>query len=138
MFSSTTHGLIFGRSEWGTKLWGLCAIGLFLGSLVYFAAVKGNAFSKIHDLLWVEGYAVLLLALIIVQAYSNGGLLLSWMLAFAGVAGVILNGGGIALTGSPPGLLRLLWLAILGGAISAATIGTLGFVLGTSLRRVQA
>jgi hypothetical protein len=127
--------VLLGRDERLTKRWGLGVVALLLASLVYFAAVKVMGYPAIHLLLWWEGYAVLLVALITVQAYSNGGVVMSWLLAFGAVVGVILNYGGIGLTGSGPGLLELIGIAILGGFISAVIIGTLGFGIGTVMRR---
>jgi hypothetical protein len=71
-----------------------------------------------------------------VQAYSNGGIGVSWLLVFAAVAGVILNFGGIALTMGRPELLRLIGYAILGSVVAAAIVGTLGFGIGTAVRRI--
>ena len=136
MVTADTHALLLGRDDQSTKRWGFGVVALLIGSLVYFAAVKAIGYPTLHLLLWWEGYAVLLLALITVQAYSNDGLVISWMLAFAAVGGLILNYGGIGITGSGPGLLELVGLAILGGAIAAAVLGTLGFGFGTALRRV--
>jgi len=87
-------------------------------------------------MLWWEGYAVLLTLLIAIQAFSNGGIVLSWMLAFGAVIGVILNYGGIALAGEPPELLELIGLAAAGGLIAALTLGTLGFAIGTVARKL--
>jgi|AntRauTorcE11898_2_1112593.scaffolds.fasta_scaffold06961_4 hypothetical protein len=136
MVIADTHALLLGKDDRWTKRWGFGVVALLLGSLVYFAVVKAIGYPTIHLLLWWEGYAVLLLALITVQAYSNEGLVISWMLAFVAVGGLILNYGGIGLTGSGPGLLELVGLAILGGAIAAAFLGTLGFGIGTALRRI--
>lgn len=127
---------LFGRNERGTKRWGLGVVVLFSASLVYFAAVKLVNYPSVHLVLWWEGYAVLLVALITGQAYSSGGLVVSWLLAFGAVAGVILNYGGIGLTGSGPGVLELLGFAIVGGCIGAAILGTLGFGIGAAVRRV--
>jgi len=135
MVTANTDILLLGRDERRTKRWGLGVVALLLASLVYFAAVKVMGYPAIHLLLWWEGYAVLLVTLITVQAYSNGGLVMSWLLAFGAVVGVILNYGGIGLTGSGPGLLELIGIAILGGFIGAVIIGTLGFGIGMVMRR---
>jgi len=136
MFSASTHALLLGRDGQWTKRWGVGVVVLLLGSLGYFAAVKAIGSPTIHSLLWWEGYTVLLLALITVQAYSNGGLIISWMLAFVAMGGVILNSVGIGTTGVAPGLVQLVGFAILGGVIVAASLGTLGFGIGTALRRI--
>jgi len=136
MVSDDTHVLLLGRDGQWTKRWGIGVVVLLLGSLGYFAAVQAIGSLTIHSLLWWEGYAVLLLALISVQAYSNGGLVISWLLAFVAVGGIILNSVGIGTTGVEPGLLQLTAVAILAGAIAAASLGTLGFGIGTALQRI--
>lgn len=135
MTTTNTHPLLFGRNKQSTKRWSLIAVLLLLFSLVFFAAIK-RVDSAIHLFLWWEGYAVLLVALIAVQAYSNEGVIGSWMLAFTAVVGVILNYGGIGILGEGPGVLQLFGLAILGGLISAAIFGTFGFGLGVVARRI--
>jgi hypothetical protein len=118
------------------RFWGLFAVALFLGSLGGFAALKATAPNPVLSVLWWEGYAVLLTGLIAIQAFSNGGIALSWALAFGAVVGVILNHGGIALTGEEPELLDLIGLAVAGGLIAAFSLGTLGFALGTAARKL--
>lgn len=125
-----------GRNKRQTKLWGLFAAALLLISLGGFAAIKASGYPDIHLMLWWEGYAALLTLLIAVQAFSNGGIVLSWALAFGAVVGVILNHGGIALTGEEPELLKLIGLAVAGGLIAALTLGTLGFAIGTAARKL--
>lgn len=136
MVTADIHALLLGRDDRWTKRWGFGVAALFLGTLVYFAAVKAIGYPTIHLLFWWEGYAILLLALITVQAYSNEGLVISWMLAFVAVSGLILNYGGIGITRSGLGLLEVAGLAILGGVIAAAGLGTLGFAIGTAIRRI--
>ncbi len=135
MVSPTTQTLLVGRNQQLTRQWGVVVVGLFLFSLVFFAAFKKIDSPTILDTLWWEGYAVLLVVLIVVQAYSNGGLALSWALVFAPVVGVFLNYGGIGLTGFGPGLPELVVIALTGGLIAAALLGTLGFVIGTTIRK---
>lgn len=138
MVSATTRTLLLGRDRTRTMQWSIGAGVLFVASLLYFATVKTVDYPTIHLALWWEGYAVLLTVLVAVQAYSNGGLVVSWVLTFAAVGGVVVNYGGIGLTGGGPGLLELLGLAALGGAVAAAVLGTLGFGLGAGVRRVAA
>ncbi|WP_435155019.1 hypothetical protein [Haladaptatus sp. DFWS20] len=133
MLSASTQTILTGRNEQLTKRWGIVAVGLFLSSLVFFAAIKELDSPTILDVLWWEGYAVLLLVLIVVQAYSNGGVAISWMLVFAPVVGVFLNYGGIGLTGSGPELPELIVIAFTGGIIAAAILGTTGFAIGTTI-----
>lgn len=136
MVTADTHSLIFGRDDRWAKRWGFGVVALFFGSLVYFAAVKAIGYPTTHLLLWWEGYALLLLLLITVQAYFNEGIVISWMLAFVTVSGLVLNYGGVGIIGSGPGLLELVGLAIVGGAIAAVSLGTLGFGIGMALRRI--
>ncbi|WP_458205843.1 hypothetical protein [Haladaptatus sp. NG-SE-30] len=103
--------------------------------VAFFAAYKEVTPPTIFQHLWWEGYAVLLVALITVQAYSNGGLALSWALVFTPVVGVFLNYGGIGLTGSGPEFPELVIIAFTGGFIAAAILGTLGFAIGTAIRK---
>ncbi|MFB6197289.1 MAG: hypothetical protein ABEI52_03320 [Halobacteriaceae archaeon] len=140
MVSAQTRALLIGKDRHSSKRWGLVAVVLFVVSLGYFAAL--NAFTRfgwqVHLLLWWEGYAVLLGAFTAVQAYANDGILLSWALAFAGILGVILNYGGIGMTGQPPDLLKLVIHALVGGFLGAAILGTLGFTIGAATRRLTA
>jgi len=101
-----------------------------------FAAIKTVDSPTIHLALWWQGYAVLLTILVAIQAYSNGGVMVSWLLTFASVAGLVLNYGGIRLTGDGPELPVLIGLTIAGGMIAAVLIGTLGYGIGTAVRRV--
>jgi len=132
------RGLLFGSDPTQSKQWGRIAVLLLVGSLVYFAAL--NAITSynwsVHLALWWEGYVILLGTLIVVQAYSTDSLLVSWSLAFAAVFGLMANYGGIGITGTPPGLVKILGLSVLGGLLGSVTIGTLGFAVGTTIRRI--
>lgn len=138
MVTAHTRTLLLGRDETRARQWGIAAGILFVASLVYFAAVKAIDYPAIHLALWWEGYAVLLTILVAVQAYSNGGVVVSWALTFSAVVGLILNYGGVGLTGKGPEIVELLGLAILGGIMTAAVVGTLGFCIGTAGRRIAA
>ena len=138
MVSARTRTLLLGKDPTASRRWGVGVVVLFVLSLGYFAAL--NAFTgfgwSVHQFLWWEGYAGLLGVLITAQAYANDGLLLSWALAFAGILGVVLNYGGIAMTGRPPGLLTLVALALIGGLLGAAILGTPAFTIGATTRRL--
>lgn len=136
MVPANTRTLLLGENEKRATQWGIGAGILLVSSLLYFAAVKAVDYPTVHLALWWEGYAVLLMGLVAVQAYSNGGVVVSWLLTFAGVVGLILNYGGIGMTGDGPGLLQLIGPATLGGVIAAAILGTLGFGIGTAVRRI--
>lgn len=138
MFPDSVRALLFGNGVQSAKRWGLVAVALLLGSTGFFAAIKAVGYPSFHLLLWWEGYAILLVAFVAVQAYSGGGLAPSWALAFGAVGGVILNYGGIGLTGPAPGLVELLALAVGGGGVAAALFGTLGFLVGTAVRETVA
>ena len=131
-----TQTLLLGEDRKRARRWSIGAGILFVASISYFAVVRTVGLPQIHLLLWWRGYAVLLTGFVAVQAYSNGGIGVSWLLVFAAVAGVILNFGGIALTTGRPGLLRLIGYAVLGSAVAAAIVGTLGFSIGTAVRRI--
>ena len=131
-----TRTLLLGEDRKRTRQWSIGAGILFVASISYFAVVRTVGFPQIHLLLWWQGYAVLLTIFVAVQAYSNGGIGVSWLLVFAAVAGVILNYGGIGLSGAKPGLLWLVRYAIVGSAVAAAIVGTLGFGIGTAVRRI--
>ena len=128
--------LVLGEDRKRARRWSIGAGILFVASLCYFAVVRITDFRLLDSVLWWQGYAVLLTGFVAVQAYSNGGIGVSWLLVFAAVAGVILNFGGIALTMGRPGLLRLIGYAILGSVVAAAIVGTLGFGIGTAVRRI--
>ena len=131
-----TRTLLLGEDRKRARRWSIGAGLLFVASLCYFAVVRTVGFPQIHLLLWWQGYAVLLTIFVAIQAYSNGGIGVSWLIVFAAVAGVILNYGGIALTIRRPGLLRLIGYAILGSVVAAAIVGTLGFAIGAAVRRI--
>ncbi|MGQ3331097.1 hypothetical protein [Halorubrum sp. FL23] len=131
-----TRTLLLGEDRKRARQWSIGAGILFVASLLYFAVVRIADFRLLDTVLWWQGYAVLLTGFVAVQAYSNGGIGVSWLLVFAAVAGVILNFGGIALTGAKPGLLLLIGYAFVGSAVVAAIIGTLGFGIGTVVRRI--
>lgn len=136
MVSASARSLLVGRDEQWTKRWAIAAVALFFASLGYFALVKELGYPAFHLALGVEGYVVPLVMLIAVQANSNDGLVLSWALAFAAISGAILNYMGIGLTSAPPELPELLGLAVAGGLIGAAVLGTLGFAIGATTRRI--
>ncbi|MDB2238762.1 hypothetical protein [Halorubrum ezzemoulense] len=131
-----TQTLLLGEDPKRARQWSVGAGLLFVASLCYFAVVRIADFRLLDSVLWWQGYAVLLTIFVAVQAYSNGGIGVSWLLVFAAVAGVILNFGGIALTMGRPGLLRLIGYAIPGSAATAAVMGTLGFGIGAAVRRI--
>lgn len=138
MITARTRTLLLGRDKTRARQWGIAAGVLLIASLIYFAAVKTIDYPAIHLALWWEGYTVLLTVLVAVQAYSNGGVVVSWALTFGAVVGLILNYGGVGLTGKGPEIVELLGLAILGGIIVAAIVGTLGFCIGTAGQRIAA
>lgn len=135
MSMARARSLVVGRDDRRSKQWVGVAVALFAVSLLWFAAVKQLDFPAVHSVLWWEGYAVLLVGLVSLQALNNDGLLLSWALTFGAVAGLILNYGGIGMT-TEPTLLGIIRIALLGGGVAALTIGTLGFILGAGARRV--
>ncbi len=133
------RALLLGRDRSATRRWLAVAALLFFVSLAYFAGVKRfDAPPVVLVALWWEGYALLLGVAVVVQAFENDGLLVSWLLTFVAVAGVVLNYGGIALTGAPPSLLELVALAAVGSAVAALTLGTVAFAVGAGLRRIVA
>jgi len=138
MVTAHTRTLLLGRDETRSRHWGIAAGILLVASLIYFAAVKTMDYPAIHLALWGEGYAVLLTILVAAQAYSNEGVVVSWALPFGAVVGLILNYGGVGLTGRGPEIVELFGLAILGGIIAAAIVGTLGFCIGAAGRRIAA
>lgn len=131
-----TRTFLLGENQKRARQWSIGAGILFVASLSYFAVVRTVDFPLIDSVLWWQGYAVLLTIFVAVQAYSNGGIGVSWLLVFAGVAGVILNYGGIGLSGTQPELLWLIGYAIVGSVVAAAIVGTLGFSIGTAVRRI--
>ena len=136
MVPVNTRTLLLGEDRKRARRWSIGAGILFVVSLCYFAVVRIADVRLLDSVLWWQGYTVLLTIFVAVQAYSNGGIGVSWLLVFAGVAGVILNFGGIALITGRPRLLRLIGYAILGSVAAAAIVGTLGFGIGTAVRRI--
>lgn len=133
MNKRSARQLLIGRQIGRTKQWLGLAIVLFLGSLWWFARVKALDFPDYHDLMWWEGYTILLLGLIIIQSVHNGGILISWTIAFGAVAGMVLNYWGIAIVGDFT-IFDFIQTVILFGTAAAATMGTLGFILGAIIR----
>lgn len=133
MNTGAARQVLVGRESHRTIQWAGFAVVLLVGSLLWFARMKAMDFPPVHDVLWWEGYAVLLLGLIVLQTVDNGGILLSWAMAFGAVAGLILNYLGIALTGDIT-LVGIIQLAVLGGIAGAATVGALGLLLGVLIR----
>ncbi|GAA0657265.1 hypothetical protein [Salarchaeum japonicum] len=127
MAFTSLRALLFGPTPERTRRWSLLVALVFAGSLLYFAAV--NAFTGYE---WPVH-----LALVVAQAYATGALVVSWGVAFAAVCGLVLNYGGIGVTGALPSLPRLLGLALVAGCLAALTVGTLGFAVGATLRRVS-
>lgn len=130
------HALLVGADEEQTKMWGLGAIALLVASAIYFVAVRTLGYPEFHWILWWEGFAALLVLLIVVQAYSNEGVLVSWTLAAAGLIGVIANYGGIGITESPPELVELAVITGAGSLVGGIIFGTVGFAIGWGLRAV--
>ncbi|TKX76124.1 hypothetical protein EXE46_00985 [Halorubrum sp. GN11_10-6_MGM] len=137
MLSARIRALLLGKDSAASKRWAAAAVAVAVLSFGYFAALKGlTGFEwPFHLFLWWEGYALLLGVLITIQAYANGGLLLSWALALAGILGAMLNYGGIGMIGQPMGILELVALALTGGSLGAVVLGTPAFVAGTTTRR---
>jgi len=131
-----TRTLLLGEDRKRARQWSIGAGILFVVSLFYFAVVRTVDVPLLDSVLWWQGYAVLLTVFVAIQAYSNGGIGVSWLLVFAAVAGVILNYGGIGLSGAKPGLLLLIRYAFVGSVVAAAIVGTLGFSIGTAVRRI--
>jgi len=127
---------LLGRDKRAVRRWAFVAGALLVGSLVFFSAIKEFDYPTVHLLLWWEGYAILLITLIAVQSYSNGGIVMSWLLAFGAVVGVILNYGGIGLARGGPSVLELVGVALIGGLFGAAVFGTVGFGLGVTIRQI--
>jgi hypothetical protein len=134
MTTGTAWQVLLGRERHRSKQWAVLVVGLFIGSLLWFARMKALDFPQVHETLWWEWYAILLLGLIVLQTVHNGGILLSWALAFGAVAGLILNHLGIGMTGDIS-LLGIIRWAVLLGVAGAVTVGTLGFLLGVLIRR---
>lgn len=134
MNMSDKRALLIGVDEDETRTWGLGAIMLLITSVIYFAAIKTLGYPEFHAVLWWEGFAALLVSVIVVQAYSNEGVLMSWTLAVAALIGVIANYGGIGITESAPAFAELIGITAIGSLIGGIIFGTLGFVIGWSLR----
>ncbi|MFB6198100.1 MAG: hypothetical protein ABEI52_07520 [Halobacteriaceae archaeon] len=135
MLTGIPRQLVVGRDHRRSKHWAGVAVALFAGSLLWFAAVKALDFPTVHDILWWEGYTLLLVGLVVLQAMHNKGILLSWALAFGAVVGLILNYGGVAMY-TKPTLVEIIRIAILGGVVAALSVGTVGFLIGVIARRV--
>jgi hypothetical protein len=125
----------------------LIAVGLFVCSAALFATIPrfSSPFATpIHKFLytvvtflWWEYLALGLIAGSALLAVYDQGLRREWVFVFACGAGVGINLGGIGITGDMPGLLfRVLWAGLI-GFVTAAILGTLGGLLGFTLRRMS-
>ena len=111
-----------------TASWGLVAGGLFLAAL-------GIASTPLPHLNQQETRVVLAIGvgavLATVAVYGNGGLLVSWLLAFVPAFGA----GVVRFAGFDYALPRALTFAFLGSLFLAVVLGTVCYTLGTNLRR---
>lgn len=125
----------------------LVAVAVFTATSAVFATAPrfGEPFaSPIHAALhgvtmalWWEGLVVGLLAVAALDAVRGESPVRAWLVAFAVGAGVGVNLGGLAVTGTLPGLGgRLLW-AVAVGAVLAAVVGTTGHLLGRGGARLR-
>lgn len=129
--------LLIGRDDRRTKQWAVLIGALFFGSLLYFRAAMDADYYSILDWLGWEGAAVILGGLVVLQALDNEGLVISWGLVFAAVAGLVLNFGGMGMTGEIGVLEHLRTTVVLAGG-TAALLGTIAFGVGVGVRRVIA
>jgi hypothetical protein len=87
--------------------------------------------------LWWEGLVVGLLLVAALDAARGEGPVRAWLVAFAVGAGVGVNFGGLAITGTLPGLgTRVLWAVVVGVAL-AAVVGTTGHLIGRGGARLR-
>lgn len=118
----------------------LAAVAVFTATAAVFATAPrfGEPFaSPIHAVLhgvtmalWWEGLVAGLLAVAALDAARGESPVRAWIVLFAVGAGVGVNLGGLAVTGTLPGLGgRVLW-AVAVGVVLAAVVGTTGHLLG--------
>ncbi|MFC7156182.1 hypothetical protein ACFQPA_12085 [Halomarina halobia] len=112
----------------------MIAITLLIFAYLFWA-IEGVS-SAAYDLSPIDvigGGLALLLLLATIQAYYNDGLLISWLLVFLPVFGTALSGVGVGLIRPTP--MKSFGLAIGIALFAALTLGTVGFLLGTAIRR---
>lgn len=121
------------------------ALFVFLTSTVLFMTVPTfrspydsslhETLASIHLTIWWEGYAIGLIVVIALITIKMESLLVAWTFSYAAGAGLGINRGGIAITDGigNPGF-TLLWTFLL-GAIIALTFGTIGYLLGISIKQ---
>lgn len=118
----------------------LAAVAVFAGTAALFATTPRFAepfASPVHGVLhgvtmalWWEGLVAGLLVVAALDAARGESPVRAWIVLFAVGAGVGVNLGGLAVTGTLPGLGgRLLW-AVAVGAVLAVGVGTTGHLLG--------
>ena len=113
----------------------LIAIGLFVCSAGFLAVVKWFDLT-VFQFLRLEYFAFGLLAGCAVLAAYDHSLRRVWLFTFALAAGFGIHLVGMGISGEIPGIFfRILW-AIIVGFVVAAVLGTLGGLVGLSLRRV--
>lgn len=130
---------IVGDFDRKRMLWMLVvAIGLFICSAGFLEIIKQSYLpSMVVDELRLEYFAVPLIGGCAVLAFHDRSLYRAWLVAFALAAGVGIHLVGLGILGELPGLpFRVFW-AIVVGLVTAATLGTLGGILGLGLRRLS-
>lgn len=124
----------------------LLAVGLFVASALYFGTVPRfeppfgmplhGWLHAVNHALWWEFYVAFLVLGTALYSWREGTLTGAWLLAFAVGAGIGVNLGGFAVTGTAPDLpFRVGWGVVV-GVSTAFVFGTLGYALGRGGRRL--
>lgn len=133
-------GVLVGRDRTLTHRLSMLAFGIFLvtAGIAFVMRVTGID----APLLWLTtGYNAIFLAILVtllagMSAYLNDGLLVSCALAFAPVFALFLNYVGVGFIRKPT-TMEFIGLAAAFGLLYTVPLGTLGFLLGTGIRRIS-
>ncbi len=100
--------------------------GAFLGLLSWIAV----------GLVGPSGWIIAVVTVVAFQTYDNSGLLVSWAVTFATVAGLLyLVNRAVPVDGSVATVGEAIVSAVIGGTTAAVVFGSIGFLTGMGLRR---
>jgi len=140
------RGLLLGENHALARRWGFISVGLCLASAGLLSVVGPFASLPIDDLSLIDlffpffesGLVLVILhlggiGLAMGPGSQDAGLLTSWGIVF----GPVFGAGAVWLPRDPhiAGLVSGIQWAFVGALVSAAVLGTIGYVLGTGLRR---
>jgi hypothetical protein len=130
-----------GRNRGLSRRVAIGAVGAFvaLGAVWFILAAFQFTLPDLGPVDPLRDGTILLVGIAAIQAYYNDGLLVSWVVVFAPLAsvGFLSIGTGLA-GGSMLSVVGIVGYSVIIGTVGALVLGTGGFLLGASGRRVVA